>query len=88
MLEGLDEEKVVEEVCTEAKNMAIDAGADPASVRIATIENMPLQYVQMKASRILVRAVSTFLSCFDTPAESSILIHPFTGWYIESKRAA
>lgn len=49
----------------EATNMAIDAGADPASVRIATIENMPLQYVQMKASRIVVRAVSclSFLAC-------------------------
>ncbi|KAK6373611.1 hypothetical protein LTS17_008103 [Exophiala oligosperma] len=59
VLEGLDEEKVVEEVCMEATNMAIDAGADPASVRIATIENMPLQYVQMKASRIVVRAAGT-----------------------------
>jgi hypothetical protein len=49
---------VVKEVCEETKQMAIDAGADPESVRIVTIENMPLQYVTMRATRLIIRAVS------------------------------
>lgn len=57
VLEGLDEDKVVEEVCSEATKSAIASGADPDSVSIVAIENMPLQYVQMRASRIVVRAV-------------------------------
>jgi len=48
---------VIEGVCSEARKMAIEAGAEPASVKIVTIENMPLEYVQMRASRIVVRAV-------------------------------
>ncbi|KAH0845037.1 hypothetical protein AYO21_01700 [Fonsecaea monophora] len=59
VLEGLDEDKVVEEVCKDAKNIAIASGADPESVTIVAIENMPLQYVQMRASRIVVRAAGT-----------------------------
>lgn len=69
VLEGQDEDKVVEEVCEEAKRIAIDSGADPESVTIVTIENMPLQYVQMRASRIVVRAVSRLvISPFETPS--------------------
>jgi hypothetical protein len=48
----------VEEVCADTRRAAIDAGADPESVSIVMIESMPLQYVQMRASRIVVRAVS------------------------------
>ncbi|KAK5128089.1 hypothetical protein LTR85_005206 [Meristemomyces frigidus] len=56
VLEGLDEDKVIEEVCAEARQRAIDAGADPANVKITEIENLPLQYVQMRASRLVVKA--------------------------------
>lgn len=59
MLEGRVEDEVIEEVCEEAKQIAIDSGADPESVTIVTVENMALQYVQMRASRIIVRAVSS-----------------------------
>jgi hypothetical protein len=58
VLENKDEDTVVKEVCEETKQMAIDAGADPESVRIVTIENMPLQYVTMRATRLIIRAVS------------------------------
>jgi hypothetical protein len=86
VLEGVDEEKVVEEVCTEAKNLAVASGADPGSVSIVAIENMPLQYVQMRASRIVVRAVSSYhASCVvilitacegrHTEPESTFAIH-------------
>nr|KAK5438916.1 hypothetical protein LTR18_008351 [Exophiala xenobiotica] len=56
VLENKDEDTVVKEVCEETKQMAIDAGADPESVRIVTIENMPLQYVTMRATRLIIRA--------------------------------
>lgn len=61
VLEGQNEEKVVEEVCEEAKKAAIKAGADPATVKIIELDNMPLQYVQMRASRIVARAVRLLL---------------------------
>ncbi|KAK6005849.1 hypothetical protein QM012_007491 [Aureobasidium pullulans] len=54
--EGLDEDQVVQSVCDDAKQLAIDAGANPDSVRIVSIENLPLQYVTMKAIRLVVRA--------------------------------
>ncbi|KIX01409.1 uncharacterized protein Z518_09135 [Rhinocladiella mackenziei CBS 650.93] len=74
VLEGLDEEKVVEDVCSEAKKLAIDAGADPESVKIVTIENMPLQYVQMRATRLIIRAAGTLNQkalLHHTPSEST-----------------
>lgn len=72
VLEGLDEDKVVEEVCSEARKMAIAAGAGPESVRIVTIDNMPLEYVQMRATRLIVRAVSG--NSRDPPSCKSMLI--------------
>ncbi|EXJ83126.1 hypothetical protein A1O1_06745 [Capronia coronata CBS 617.96] len=74
VLEGLDEDKVVEEVCAEAKKIAIDAGADPESIKIVTIENMPLQYVQMRATRLIIRAAGVLSQqalLHHTPSEST-----------------
>lgn len=66
VMEGCDEDEVVKSVCKEAKECAIRAGADPATVSIVELDNMPLQYVQMKASRIVARAVSdSFSSIYD-----------------------
>lgn len=62
-MEGLNEEDVVNEMCEKAKQNAIEAGADPATVKIIELDNMPLQYVQMRASRIVVRAVRLPLTC-------------------------
>lgn len=56
VLEGRDEDKVVREVCDEAIQRAIDAGADPNKVKITELENLPLQYVAMRASRLVVKA--------------------------------
>ncbi|KAJ9137866.1 Hydantoin utilization protein A [Pleurostoma richardsiae] len=56
VMEGLDEDVVVEEVCEEAKRMAVAAGADPAKVKVTEVENLPLQYVQMRATRLIVKA--------------------------------
>ncbi len=54
VLEAMDEEKIIEEVWNHAKQKAIVAGADPATVKIIFLENILLQYVQMRVSRIVV----------------------------------
>ncbi|KAH9844578.1 Hydantoin utilization protein A [Teratosphaeria destructans] len=56
VLEGRNEDQVLAEVCEAAKQKAIDAGADADVVKITEVENMPLQYVQMRASRMVVKA--------------------------------
>lgn len=59
VMENLDEDEVVESVCEEAKQRAVEAGADPSTVKIIELDNMPLQYVQMRASRIVARAAGS-----------------------------
>ncbi|KAL1387424.1 hypothetical protein HDK64DRAFT_330579 [Phyllosticta capitalensis] len=56
VLEGKDEDAVLAEVCKEAVQRAVDAGADPSTVEIVSVDNMPIQYTVMKASRIIVKA--------------------------------
>lgn len=56
VLEGENEDQVIEDICSEARQRAIDAGADPAKVAITELENLPLQYVAMRASRLIVKA--------------------------------
>lgn len=58
VLEGRNEEEVVAAACEEAKKKAVEAGADPDLVQITSIDNMPLEYVAMKATRLIIRAVS------------------------------
>ncbi|KXJ86069.1 hypothetical protein Micbo1qcDRAFT_219929, partial [Microdochium bolleyi] len=56
VLEGRDEKEVVAAACEEAKQKAVEAGADPNQVEITSIDNMPLEYVAMKATRLIIRA--------------------------------
>ncbi|KKY24432.1 putative n-methylhydantoinase a acetone beta subunit [Phaeomoniella chlamydospora] len=59
VLEGLDEDRVIDEISRDAKQKAIEAGAHPDSVRIISLNSLPLQYVQMKANRIIVTAAGS-----------------------------
>jgi len=61
ILEGRDERAVVDAACEEAKQKAVEAGADPQLVEVTSVENMPLEYVAMKATRLIIRAVSWYL---------------------------
>lgn len=56
VLEGLDEDTVVQEVCEEAKRIAVAAGAEPTLVQVTEVESLPLQYVQTRAARIVAKA--------------------------------
>jgi len=50
-------EEVLEDCKALAIRRAIEAGAKAGTVRIAEVENLPVQYVTNKATRIIVRAV-------------------------------
>lgn len=63
VLEGRDEEAVVAAACEEAKRKAIEVGADEDLVQVVSVEAMPLEYVQMRAARLVVRAVSQATTC-------------------------
>jgi N-methylhydantoinase A/oxoprolinase/acetone carboxylase beta subunit len=56
-LDGLTRESAVDEAKHEACQRAIDAGAEPASVEIVDVEEVPLAYLPGSAIRIRVKAV-------------------------------
>ncbi|RDW74917.1 hypothetical protein BP6252_06059 [Coleophoma cylindrospora] len=53
--EGKDETKILEEALALAAKKAIEAGADPNTIRTVSIDNMPLEYTAMKAARLLIK---------------------------------
>lgn len=59
ILAGQDENTVVEQAKRQATLKAIEAGADEETITIAELAKIPLQYVNNKATRILVKAVGS-----------------------------
>ncbi|MGQ0668064.1 MAG: hydantoinase/oxoprolinase N-terminal domain-containing protein [Actinomycetota bacterium] len=51
-----ERERVLEELSAEAKDRAVQAGADPAAVEVVEIEEVPLAYLTGSATRVRVRA--------------------------------
>lgn len=51
-----EREAVIEELCREARDRAVQAGADPSAVEIVEIEGIPLAYLTTPAIRMRVRA--------------------------------
>jgi N-methylhydantoinase A/oxoprolinase/acetone carboxylase beta subunit len=56
-LESRSRADALEDAKTEASQKAIDAGADPATVQIVDVEDVPLAYLPGNATRIRVKAV-------------------------------
>lgn len=56
-LEAMSREKALNQAKTEAVNKAISAGADPATVEVVDVEEVPLAYLPGNATRIAVKAV-------------------------------
>ncbi|KAH9941324.1 hydantoinase/oxoprolinase [Epithele typhae] len=56
ILAGRDIHTVVEAIKKQAIAKAIAAGADPATVKIVEVTNLPVQYVTNQATRIIVKA--------------------------------
>ncbi|KAM0420343.1 hypothetical protein ACHAPT_011885 [Fusarium lateritium] len=56
ILEGRDEQEIIETTKQKAINAAVDAGADHDTVRIVSLENLPLEYSAVKATRLIIKA--------------------------------
>ncbi|MEZ4665691.1 MAG: hydantoinase/oxoprolinase family protein [Thermomicrobiales bacterium] len=56
-LEGMTREQALDDAKAEATAKAIEAGADPSSVAIVDVEDVPLAYLPGNATRIRVKAV-------------------------------
>ena len=56
-LEVISREEALNQAKTEAVNKAIEAGADPATVEVVDVEEVPLAYLPGNATRIAVKAV-------------------------------
>jgi N-methylhydantoinase A/oxoprolinase/acetone carboxylase beta subunit len=56
-LEGMTRDAAVADGKREATDRAIEAGADPASIQIVDVEDVPLPYLPGNATRIRVKAV-------------------------------
>lgn len=59
VLAGRDEDAVVEDAKQKALTAAIAGGADEKDVSIAEMSKIPLQYVNNKATRLLIKAVGS-----------------------------
>jgi N-methylhydantoinase A/oxoprolinase/acetone carboxylase beta subunit len=60
-LEGLGRDAALAEAKKEASDKAIAAGADPASIEIVDVEEVPLAYLPSSATRIRVKAVGNLV---------------------------
>jgi hypothetical protein len=56
-LNGTSRDEAVSDAKTEAAAKAIDAGADPATIQIVDVDDVPLTYLPGNATRIRVKAV-------------------------------
>lgn len=57
ILEGRDEQEIIESTKQKASEAAIEAGADRDTVKIVSLENLPLEYSAVKATRLIIKAV-------------------------------
>jgi N-methylhydantoinase A/oxoprolinase/acetone carboxylase beta subunit len=55
--EQMGRDVALERARTDATNKAVDAGADRASIQIADVEELPLQYLPGGAVRVRVKAI-------------------------------
>ncbi|RSM09901.1 hypothetical protein CEP52_003869 [Fusarium oligoseptatum] len=56
ILEGRDEQEVIESTKQKAIEAAIEAGADRDTVKIVSLDNLPLEYSAVKATRLIIKA--------------------------------
>ena len=49
-------ERLIDELCEEAKDRAVQAGADPESVRVVELDEVPLTYLTGSPTRVRARA--------------------------------
>ena len=57
VLEGVSREAALDEAKADARAQAIDAGADPATVQIVDVDEIPISYLPGGVTRVRVKAV-------------------------------
>ncbi|KAF8524144.1 Hydantoinase/oxoprolinase [Hysterangium stoloniferum] len=65
-------EEVIEQCKAKAIERAVQAGAKPETVRIVEVENLPVQYVLNKATRLIIRAVGELDHSFIAPGSLTV----------------
>jgi hypothetical protein len=62
----------LDEACDEARERAVAAGADPATVRIVEREEIPLAYLTSPAIRIRAKAAGALGGLPDDPVQAHL----------------
>ncbi|KAK0211982.1 hydantoinase/oxoprolinase [Armillaria fumosa] len=70
ILQGKSLQDTVEGIQIQAMAEAIEAGADPRTIRIAEVNILPVQYVTNQATRIIVKAIGEL----ETPEEYDLIV--------------
>lgn len=65
-------ERILDEAKQEAVDRAIAAGAEPGSVQIVDVEEVPISYLPGNASRIRIKAVGDIMSVRERSANSGV----------------
>jgi hypothetical protein len=60
-LDKIDREEALAQAREEASQKAIGAGANPATIQIVDVEEVPLTYLPSNATRIRIKAVGDLL---------------------------
>ena len=60
---GMSRDEAIVDAKGEASQKAINAGADPATIQIVDVEDVPLAYLPGNATRIRVKAVGDLRLC-------------------------
>lgn len=68
MFTAIDRDTTIQAATEAARNRALEAGADEASLQVVEVENLPLAYLAGEARRVRVRAVGD-VACVRTAAE-------------------
>ena len=68
-LNGLSRDQALDDAKAEASAKAVEAGADPQSVQIVDVEDVPLAYLPGNATRIRVKAVGDLTLAIPVAAE-------------------
>ena len=66
---------MLEEAREEASERAVASGADPETVRIVELEEIPLAYLTTPAVRVRVKAAGTLAGGAGPPVNASPVIH-------------
>ncbi len=72
-LNGFSREQAINDAKAEASEKAVDAGADPQTIQIVDVEDVPLAYLPGNATRVRVKAVGDLTLTLATDAPRAVI---------------